>query len=54
MVEEMCVFQSNEIRDLVPFPVRKLVVGCHLNCTIKVGLDGLLDWLLKVINKFLA
>ena len=45
---------SNEIRDLVPFAVRKSVVGCHWKCMIKVGLDGQLDLLLKVIHKFLV
>ena len=45
MVAEMDALHSNGTWDLVPLPIGKFLVGCYWVYTVKVGLNGQVDYL---------
>ena len=45
MTEEMNALYSNDTWELVALPSGKSSVGCCWIYTVKVGLDGQVDWL---------
>ena len=58
MNEEMLALFANGTWDLIPFPLRKSLVGCRWIFTIKTGPDGSIGrlkarWLPRVIHRSL-
>ena len=45
MVEEMDALSSNGTWELITLPPSKSPIGCRWVYTVKVGLDGQVDWL---------